>query len=133
MTPKRKLFVSFPFLIAAGVTNRIGQQSLPDVSEVTPNNWAVSVYSASTHLRAEGDAPSSVTVITADEMLKLKVIAEAVENEAQMSFLPTHQCDEIQGRRLTKPLAARGCCEVQPYTLCLQAMGRGKGGAEELP
>ena len=34
-----------------------------------------------------------------------KVIAEGVENEAQMSFLRTHQCDEIQGYYFSKPLA----------------------------
>jgi EAL domain-containing protein (putative c-di-GMP-specific phosphodiesterase class I) len=37
--------------------------------------------------------------------LHLKVIAEGVENEAQMSFLRTHQCDEIQGYCFSKPLA----------------------------
>jgi EAL domain-containing protein (putative c-di-GMP-specific phosphodiesterase class I) len=34
------------------------------------------------------------------------VIAEGVENEAQMSFLRAHQCDEIQGYYFSKPLAA---------------------------
>jgi EAL domain-containing protein (putative c-di-GMP-specific phosphodiesterase class I) len=38
--------------------------------------------------------------------LRLKVIAEGVENEAQMSFLRTHHCDEIQGYYFSKPLAA---------------------------
>jgi len=37
--------------------------------------------------------------------LNLKVIAEGVENEAQMSFLRVHQCDEIQGYYFSKPLA----------------------------
>ena len=37
--------------------------------------------------------------------LNLKVIAEGVENEAQMSFLRKHQCDEIQGYYFSKPLA----------------------------
>jgi EAL domain-containing protein (putative c-di-GMP-specific phosphodiesterase class I) len=32
------------------------------------------------------------------------VIAEGVENEAQMSFLRAHQCDEIQGYYFSKPL-----------------------------
>jgi EAL domain-containing protein (putative c-di-GMP-specific phosphodiesterase class I) len=37
--------------------------------------------------------------------LNLKVIAEGVEDEAQMSFLQAHQCDEIQGYYFSKPLA----------------------------
>jgi len=37
--------------------------------------------------------------------MKLKVIAEGVENEGQMSFLRAHQCDEIQGYYFCMPLA----------------------------
>jgi EAL domain-containing protein (putative c-di-GMP-specific phosphodiesterase class I) len=37
--------------------------------------------------------------------LRLKVIAEGVEDAAQMSFLRTHHCDEIQGYYFSKPLA----------------------------
>jgi len=36
--------------------------------------------------------------------LDLKVIAEGVEDEAQMSFLRAHECDEIQGYYFSKPL-----------------------------
>jgi len=32
------------------------------------------------------------------------VIAEGVEDEAQMSFLRAHQCDEIQGYYFSRPL-----------------------------
>jgi CheY-like chemotaxis protein len=38
--------------------------------------------------------------------LNLKVIAEGVEDEAQMSFLKAHHCDEIQGYYFSRPLAA---------------------------
>jgi EAL domain-containing protein (putative c-di-GMP-specific phosphodiesterase class I) len=38
--------------------------------------------------------------------LKLKVIAEGVEDEAQMSFLREHHCDEIQGYYFSKPVRA---------------------------
>jgi EAL domain-containing protein (putative c-di-GMP-specific phosphodiesterase class I) len=37
--------------------------------------------------------------------LRLKVIAEGVEDEAQLSFLRDHKCDEIQGYYFSKPLA----------------------------
>jgi EAL domain-containing protein (putative c-di-GMP-specific phosphodiesterase class I) len=34
----------------------------------------------------------------------LKVIAEGVENEAQLLFLTEHKCDEIQGYYFSRPL-----------------------------
>jgi len=43
------------------------------------------------------DAAITAAIISMAKSLRLKVIAEAVENEAQMSFIRKHQCDEIQG------------------------------------
>jgi diguanylate cyclase (GGDEF)-like protein/PAS domain S-box-containing protein len=51
------------------------------------------------------DAAITAAVISMAKSLRLKVIAEGVENEAQMSFLRAHQCDEIQGYYFSKPLA----------------------------
>jgi EAL domain-containing protein (putative c-di-GMP-specific phosphodiesterase class I)/CheY-like chemotaxis protein len=51
------------------------------------------------------DAAITAAIISMGKSLRLKVIAEGVENEAQMSFLRTHQCDEIQGYYFSKPLA----------------------------
>ena len=51
------------------------------------------------------DAAITTAIISLAKSLSLKVIAEGVENEAQMSFLRAHQCDEIQGYYFSKPLA----------------------------
>jgi diguanylate cyclase (GGDEF)-like protein/PAS domain S-box-containing protein len=51
------------------------------------------------------DAAITAAIIGMAKSLRLKVIAEGVENEAQMSFLLAHHCDEIQGYYFSKPLA----------------------------
>jgi len=57
------------------------------------------------------DAAITTAIISMAKSLNLKVIAEGVEDEAQMSFLRAHQCDEIQGYYLSKPLAVYDVAE----------------------
>ena len=65
------LFLVFLFSIAAEKANCAGQEPIPDLAEATLEQLGnVKVYSASKHLQAAGDAPSSVTVVTADEIQK---------------------------------------------------------------
>ena len=50
------------------------------------------------------DAAITAAIISMAKSLKLKVIAEGVENEGQLTFLRDHQCDEIQGYYFSKPI-----------------------------
>jgi diguanylate cyclase (GGDEF)-like protein/PAS domain S-box-containing protein len=51
------------------------------------------------------DAAIITAIISMAKSLHLKVIAEGVENEGQMTFLRAHYCDEIQGYYFSQPLA----------------------------
>ena len=54
---------------------------------------------------ADDDAIAAA-IISMARSLNLKVIAEGVETEDQLSFLRAHQCDEIQGYYLSQPIPA---------------------------
>lgn len=58
----------------------------------------------------------TAAIISMAKNLRLKVIAEGVENEAQMSFLRAHQCDEIQGYYFSRPLAVDKTADKLRYT-----------------
>jgi EAL domain-containing protein (putative c-di-GMP-specific phosphodiesterase class I) len=52
------------------------------------------------------DAAITAALISMGHSLNLKVLAEGVETEEQMSFLRAHGCDEIQGFYFSQPLEA---------------------------
>ena len=58
-----------------------------------------------------GDASIAKAVITMAHALGLKVIAEGVENEAQLTFLAENSCDEMQGYFFSRPLPAAACTQ----------------------
>ena len=58
------------------------------------------------------DAAITSAIISMAKSLNLKVIAEGVENEAQVSFLRARLCDELQGYYLSKPLPAMEVVDI---------------------
>ena len=47
------------------------------------------------------------TIIEMAHQLNLKVVAEGVETEAELAFLVEHNCDEVQGYLLSRPLPTK--------------------------
>jgi diguanylate cyclase (GGDEF)-like protein len=58
------------------------------------------------------DAAIVLAVISMAHSLKLDVIAEGVETEAQLSYLRRHRCDQIQGYYFSRPLPAQQLTEM---------------------
>jgi len=55
------------------------------------------------------DAAITLTIINLAHSMKLKVVAEGVETEGQLSFLRSHGCDEMQGYYFARPLPVEDC------------------------
>jgi CheY-like chemotaxis protein len=52
------------------------------------------------------DAAIVLAIINMAHSMKLKVIAEGVEKDAQLSYLRRHDCDEMQGYYFSRPVPA---------------------------
>ena len=55
------------------------------------------------------DGEIALAIIGLAHNLKLRVVAEGVETEAQMNFLRSHGCDEMQGYYFARPLSIEDC------------------------
>jgi EAL domain-containing protein (putative c-di-GMP-specific phosphodiesterase class I) len=53
-------------------------------------------------------SPQETTIVTAviamSRSLRLRVVAEGVETQAEMAFLQAHECDEAQGYYFSRPV-----------------------------
>ena len=59
-----------------------------------------------------GNASIILAVINLAHNLKLKVVAEGVENRMQMMFLKTHGCNEMQGYYFARPMGVEQCTQA---------------------
>jgi diguanylate cyclase (GGDEF)-like protein/PAS domain S-box-containing protein len=60
----------------------------------------------------QGDATIAKAIINLAHSLKLKVVAEGVETQAQLDFLREHHCDEMQGYLFARPMPAADCARA---------------------
>ena len=58
------------------------------------------------------DAAIVTTIISLAHNLRLNLIAEGVETEAQLQYLQRHGCDEIQGYYFSRPVPAEAFAEL---------------------
>jgi diguanylate cyclase (GGDEF)-like protein/PAS domain S-box-containing protein len=98
-------------LKAMGVTLAIddfgtGYSSFSYLRQFHVNNLKIDRSFVSDVATNPDDAAITAAIIGMAKSLHLRVIAEGVETEAQMSFLRAQQCDEIQGFYFSKPLSA---------------------------
>jgi diguanylate cyclase (GGDEF)-like protein/PAS domain S-box-containing protein len=82
-------------------------------------------------ISTEDDATLTRAIINLAQNLRLKVVAEGVETEAQVSFLCANGCDEMQGYFFAKPVSADECERMlrEGKKLAIPRAG-GRGGAQ---
>lgn len=61
------------------------------------------------------DAAISRAIIAMAHALRLRVVAEGVETEAQLAFLRQHGCDEIQGYHFARPMPS---AQLESFLQC---------------
>jgi diguanylate cyclase (GGDEF)-like protein/PAS domain S-box-containing protein len=59
-----------------------------------------------------GEATIAKAIISLAHNLKLRVVAEGVETQAQLNFLREHDCDEMQGYLFARPMSADDCARA---------------------
>jgi len=67
------------------------------------------------------EAAIVIAVISMARSLKLRVIAEGIETQAELDFLRAHQCDEAQGYYFSEPIPADKFMEVLRHGLARTA------------
>ncbi len=80
----------------------------------------------------EDDRAVTAAIISLGQKLNLRVIAEGVENEAQVAFLRKNHCDEMQGFHFGRPAAAEEAAALLDKRLLTPARAKARQSARKL-
>jgi EAL domain-containing protein (putative c-di-GMP-specific phosphodiesterase class I) len=72
----------------------------------------IKLAQSTVHAIQEGGNAVAKTLIDIGHNLEMAVIGEAVETRAQMEFLKSNGCDQIQGTWFSEPLQEDAACEL---------------------
>lgn len=90
----------------------IGYSSLNYLKQLPVDKLKIDIsFIKDINMHADGRAITAAIIALASK-LHLKVLAEGVENEEQLSFLVAHRCDEIQGFYFSPPLNVSAYTEL---------------------
>ncbi|MGC2518185.1 MAG: PAS domain S-box protein [Burkholderiales bacterium] len=70
------------------------------------------------------DATLTLAIINLAHNLRLNVVAEGVETEAQLDFLALHACDQMQGFYFSRPVPADECARMLREDRRVERRGR---------
>jgi EAL domain-containing protein (putative c-di-GMP-specific phosphodiesterase class I) len=80
----------------------------------------------------EDDRAVTAAIISLGQKLNLRVIAEGVENEAQIAFLRKNHCDELQGFHFSRPAPAEEAAALLDKRLLTPARAKARLSARKL-
>ncbi len=83
-----------------------GFSSFSRLRELNIDAVKIDKYFVDKILRMQEDDLITADIISMSHKIGLKVVAEGVEEEKQLSYLRNHDCDIIQGYLISKPLPA---------------------------
>jgi len=106
--PARKSWPVVPLLLllAVACTRCISQESIPNLSEASLEQLGkIKVYTASQHLQPAQDAPSSITVITADDIQEhgYRTLGAVQQTERGFSVTYDRNYTSVGVRGLARP------------------------------
>jgi EAL domain-containing protein (putative c-di-GMP-specific phosphodiesterase class I) len=97
-----------------------GYSNFASLSRFPIDHLKIDRSSVSNIVSDPDSATIATSIIAIAHRMRLRVIAEGVETEAQLGYLRKHSCDEIQGYYFSRPLPAEAFAELLREGRCLR-------------